>query len=382
MALRVLLADNSETIKKVIQLTLQDFQIDLRVVTLGVDVLDVALQFKPDIIFVDILLQKKSGYEVSKELKNNVNLKNIPVILMWSGFMEFDEPKAKESLADARLEKPFDPETLKNLVNKLTKKPAANDVANFLDFPTAPKAPTSPKAEKHEDPLKSLENIKRESEKFNPEKIKTPETPKPTSPEDYPLKEITKTNVQTEEHPAEEFEMQPLDKTTGFGYRPTNPPTVDHGSLQQQTKSFVLNIPDDAGGEDIPLEIEKIDNVEDMSFLLNPESVVGPNPLKNLEATKTQTKNPDHEPTKVTDPQTKIIPPKAQTPPTAPVPSTTATPSVPMPSAQDLERIVREEVREAIEKAVWQVVPELASQIIKKELDRLLSENGDEKSKS
>ena len=95
MALRVLLADNSETIKKVIQLTLQDFAIDLRIVTLGVDVLDVALQFKPDIIFVDILLQKKSGYEVSKELKNNVHLKNTPVILMWNCGTKFSRLKPK-----------------------------------------------------------------------------------------------------------------------------------------------------------------------------------------------------------------------------------------------------------------------------------------------
>lgn len=370
MALRVLLADNSETIKKVIQLTLQDFQIDLRVVTLGVDVLDVALQFKPDIIFVDILLQKKSGYEVSKELKNNVQLKNTPVILMWSGFMEFDEPKAKESLADARLEKPFDADTLKNLVTKLVKKPAAN-VESFLDFPT-PKAPApAPKTEKHADPLKSLENIKRESEMFNPEKIK-PVAPTELS-NDLDAQDFTANNSAADEQPVDEFEMQPLDKTTGFGYRPTQAPAVDHG-VNQQTKSFVLNIPDDAGNDDIPLEIEKIDNVEDMSFLLNPESVGA-----------TQTHVPVSENTQ----HTKIIPPKPQAPTPAPAQPKTAPvapqapapvqASVPMPTSQDIERIVREEVREAIEKVVWQVVPELASQIIKKELDRLLN---DEKSKS
>lgn len=373
MALRVLLADNSETIKKVIQLTLQEYQLDLRVVTLGVDVLDVALQFKPDIIFVDILLQKKSGYDVAKELKNNVNFKSTPVVLMWSGFMEFDEAKAKESMADARLEKPFDAETLKDLVNKLVIKSdapkTAADIASFLDFPTPKTTPptTTPKT-KNDDPLKSLEDIQREAEKFNPEKIK----------QEAPTENLLTESSSKEDASLDDFEMQPLDKTTSFGMKKHGPISED---ISQKTKSFVLNLPDDAGGEDIPLEIEKVENIEDMSFLLNPESVVGPNPLLKQE---TQiSKKTDSEVTRVTDPATRIIPAPASAPKSAQHPEALASPAPPIPSPEDIERIVREEVREAIEKVVWQVVPELASQAIRKELDRLLGDgSGEEKPKS
>lgn len=380
MALRVLLADNSETIKKVIQLTLQDFAIDLRVVTLGVDVLDVALQFKPDIIFVDILLQKKNGYEVSKELKNNVQLKSTPVILMWSGFMEFDEPKAKESLADARLEKPFDAETLKGLVTKLVKKEAPADIASFLDFPSdaptnaikpTPTPPTAaPKTSKHEDPLKSLDKIKSEAEKFDPSKhLKPPVAGGPTEPVELPNLESVVSSFDSK-NTEDEFEMQPLDKTTGFGYRPTPPAPPEGASIHQQTKSFVLNLPEDTSAEEVPLEIEKIESVEDMSFLLNPESVGGgatkthiPAESKKAEPRKTAPSQESHKP--------QI--------PNAPVKQTAAKASAeaPIPTLEDIERIVREEVREAIEKVVWQVVPEMATQIIKKELDRLLGNEKD-----
>src|SRR5690606_27290914 len=108
MALRVLLADESSTIKKVFQLALQDFAAELKPVNLGVDVLPVAQSFKPDIIFADVLLQKRNGYEVSAELKQDPALKSIPVVLMWSGFMELDEDKYQASMANAQLEKPFD----------------------------------------------------------------------------------------------------------------------------------------------------------------------------------------------------------------------------------------------------------------------------------
>lgn len=145
MALRVLLADSSETIKKVIQLSLQELGVELRVIGSGLDVVDVAEKFLPDLIFIDILLQKISGYEVSRKLKTHPKLKHIPVILMWSGFMELDEDKAKEALADARLEKPFDADTIRGLVNKLVAKkpekkptPAAAGPVNIrehLDLP-------------------------------------------------------------------------------------------------------------------------------------------------------------------------------------------------------------------------------------------------------
>ena len=91
MALRVLLADESSTIKKVISLALQDFAVEVKVVHSGVDVVEVAKQFGPDIIFADVLLQKKNGYEVCFDVKADPLLNKIPVVLMWSSFMDLDE---------------------------------------------------------------------------------------------------------------------------------------------------------------------------------------------------------------------------------------------------------------------------------------------------
>jgi CheY-like chemotaxis protein len=135
MALRVLLADESTTIKKVMQLALQDFAVDVRTVHAGVDVIEVARQFKPDIIFADVLLQKKNGYEVSAEIKQSQHSKQIPVVLMWSSFMDLDEKLAKSSGADGRLEKPFDVESLRQLIQKLVAKTETQPLASFLDYP-------------------------------------------------------------------------------------------------------------------------------------------------------------------------------------------------------------------------------------------------------
>ena len=136
MALRVLLADESSTIKKVMQLALQDFAVEVKAVHAGIDVLDVARSFQPDVVFADVLLQKKNGYEVCASLKADATLKDVPVILMWSSFMDLDESLAKNAGAEGRLEKPFDVETLRKLVLELVPKTRTQRLAHFLEFPT------------------------------------------------------------------------------------------------------------------------------------------------------------------------------------------------------------------------------------------------------
>lgn len=138
MALRVLLADESSTIKKVMQLALQDFGVEVKSVQVGLDVLTVTKTFNPDIIFADVLLSKKSGYDVCKELKSDKDVKHIPVLLMWSGFMELDEARATASMANDRLEKPFDADILRALVKKYVPRTQSNPVSNYLSFPPMP----------------------------------------------------------------------------------------------------------------------------------------------------------------------------------------------------------------------------------------------------
>lgn len=154
MALRVLLADESSTIKKVMQLALQDFSVEVKAVPTGNDVLTVAQSFKPDIIFADILLPQKSGYEVCSQIKNHPGTQKIPVVLMWSGFMEIDHEKAYNAMADGRLEKPFDADILRSTVTDLIPDLATNDLSQFLNFPTMPSFEESPKSEHTKSSLK------------------------------------------------------------------------------------------------------------------------------------------------------------------------------------------------------------------------------------
>lgn len=138
MALRVLLADESSTIKKVFQLALQDYAVEVKSVNVGIDVLPVAQKYQPDVIFADVLLQKQSGYEVCAEIKKDNQLGPTPVVLMWSGFMELDQDKFDASGAEGKLEKPFDVKALRHLVQSLVPKTKSQDISQFLQFPKMP----------------------------------------------------------------------------------------------------------------------------------------------------------------------------------------------------------------------------------------------------
>ncbi len=142
MSLRVLLADESPAIKKVIEIALKEFEAQVQSIQFGIDVLEAIESFKPHIVFVDVLLQKKDGYAVCADIKSKAD---IPVILMWSSFIELDQTKLAKSLADDKIEKPFDTNQLKALINKFiplgaplemdSDTSSEDDFPDFLDFP-------------------------------------------------------------------------------------------------------------------------------------------------------------------------------------------------------------------------------------------------------
>ena len=131
MSLRVLLADESSSIKKAFELALQDYQVKVQTVHQGADVTELHESFQPDICFMDIMLPKVNGYDACNALKQEADT---PVVLMWSGFMELDSEKFQSSGADGSIEKPFETKNLRALVQKLVPSLSQNEISQHLIF--------------------------------------------------------------------------------------------------------------------------------------------------------------------------------------------------------------------------------------------------------
>jgi CheY-like chemotaxis protein len=110
MRKKLLLADDSVTIQRVIELTFSGEDVQVLAVGDGEEAIARIPIEKPDIILADIGMPKRSGYEVSAFVKSNPELENIPVLLLAGAFEPVDEVKAKEAKCDGVLVKPFEPQ--------------------------------------------------------------------------------------------------------------------------------------------------------------------------------------------------------------------------------------------------------------------------------
>ena len=73
----------------------------------GIEALKLARQFKPDLIIMDIQLPDVSGLEVTKWIKDENELKAIPIIAVTAFAMKGDEEKIRESGCDGYIAKPI-----------------------------------------------------------------------------------------------------------------------------------------------------------------------------------------------------------------------------------------------------------------------------------
>jgi len=86
MSKKLLLADDSITIQKVIELTFSDEDFELHTVGNGQKAIDEIRTIQPHIVLCDIIMPEKNGYEVCEFIKSNDDLRHIPVLLLTGAF--------------------------------------------------------------------------------------------------------------------------------------------------------------------------------------------------------------------------------------------------------------------------------------------------------
>src|SRR5258706_4200510 len=119
MAKKILLADDSITIQKVVELTFSDGDYEVTAVNNGAKAVAKLGEMRPDIILSDIIMPEKNGYEVCEYVKSHPDYRNIPVILLTGTFEPFDLDRADKAGCDAVVTKPFESQSLIQKVEEL-----------------------------------------------------------------------------------------------------------------------------------------------------------------------------------------------------------------------------------------------------------------------
>jgi CheY-like chemotaxis protein len=114
---KLLLADDSIAIQKVIDLTFTDEGMEVTTVGDGRDALEKLNQFTPDVVLADIYMPGVDGYELCKFIKEDERFRGVPVMLLVGSFEPFDEAEAKRAGADDVVTKPF--QSIRDLVSRV-----------------------------------------------------------------------------------------------------------------------------------------------------------------------------------------------------------------------------------------------------------------------
>ncbi|HAD03543.1 MAG TPA: hypothetical protein DCF93_02500, partial [Desulfuromonas sp.] len=144
MKKKLLLADDSITIQKVIAITFSSDDYLLTVVDNGDAALEKARSDRPDLILADVFMPGKNGYEVCAAVKQDPNLQGIPVLLLTGTFEPFDEGKARAAGADKWIAKPFESQSLIDCIEKLLAGAGGSAPKAVVPIPSAALAETPP----------------------------------------------------------------------------------------------------------------------------------------------------------------------------------------------------------------------------------------------
>ncbi len=379
MSLRVLLADESASIRKVFQLGLQDFGAEVKSVHNGLDVIQVAESFRPHIIFADILLQKKNGYEVSEELREHQDLQKTPLVLMWSSFMELDHKRFKSCGAQGELEKPFEVESMRTLIRELVEHTQGQKIADFLSFPK------SIKQEFIDEFNRGLSKNAVSASFTQAESQSAVGFQKPPAESDFKLETVHEP-LSLESNDSSENSAEELEEESVFNlqmedadFERSDFETPPQALLKEEKLDFSIDdswsarsLNDQSIAQKNESKDDEFENFESVGlddmkklklddFLYKPQEGFTPPPAPFVEQTRSRE-------------DSNLIINMSSSPQPAPSRDSYAASSHGTVSAEETEAIIRSEVRSLIQKSLSGQLPLMLEKIIREELQRVLEQ--------
>jgi CheY-like chemotaxis protein len=197
----ILFADDSATMRTVVEKTFLAEPYDVVVVPSGEAAITRARELKPDIVIADGGLVGVSGYDVCKAVRSDISLSSIPVIIMSGVSNPYDETQGKSVRANGHVKKPFDTSKLIEQVGELVE--AAPEPVSPRQEVTRPSVPPPrkpvPAPPKIEAAVPNMEKLDEPVELVAPKPIEAP----PLEPEPIELEEA-------EELEADSFQVSTL----------------------------------------------------------------------------------------------------------------------------------------------------------------------------
>ena len=365
MPKKLLLAEDSFTIRKVFELALSRSDIAVTAVDNGEDAVRLAGEILPDLVVADLTLPGKNGFAVAAELRATERTEKIPVLILSGALVPLDEERFKASGAKGVLFKPFESRELLENIERLLRMEASP--------PESPKHQEAPAVDERWDFSDVLNEVEIEAGKSTSPAPTAGEgllpgailpgggkTPAAFNEYDVSIEEI--------EEPAREFSAEPPPPPSASG--------VDHieSGLSEDSPSPVTDL---SPALDEVEEIEEIEHLELVDVPLPPAEAVSPGTpasLRIFPAAGEPVPAPPAVPEFVVEASAVPEPAVAEHPPEEP-PAASPAPIAPSDAgsrAGDAElreffagraaEIFRTVASEAVEKVMWEMTDRLSAE--------------------
>lgn len=133
--MRILIADDNQQVVELLEANLEDLKAEVKSAADGEATLKLAQDWKPDLLLLDIMMPRMSGFEVCKRLRSNPATKALPVLMVTALDQPVDIERAVEAGTDDFLTKPINKTELLIRVRALVKgKNSKNELERVLSY--------------------------------------------------------------------------------------------------------------------------------------------------------------------------------------------------------------------------------------------------------
>jgi len=112
---KILIVDDEAHLRTLIQQTLEELEdegVEMLTATNGEEALAAIESARPNLVFLDVMMPKLSGFDVCSRTKHTLGLTDVYVVLLTAKGQEFDRQRGHDAGADLYMTKPFDPDAL------------------------------------------------------------------------------------------------------------------------------------------------------------------------------------------------------------------------------------------------------------------------------
>ena len=145
--MKILIVDDEPHLRTLIQQALEELEddgVELLTATNGEEALETIRSEQPKMVFLDVMMPKKNGFDVCHAVKRELGMDHIYIVLLTAKGQEFDRQRGIEVGADIYMTKPFDPDALVAKARSVLGLAELGNLKHARPEPASPSRPENP----------------------------------------------------------------------------------------------------------------------------------------------------------------------------------------------------------------------------------------------